>query len=66
MHIRTFCQVLKVNMRAPPLLEKCLSFCLINESGSRMAVLKHKKRLHFLPLCSKHIPVTGGALMLKM
>jgi hypothetical protein len=65
MHISNFSRALTVNMRAPPLLEECLSFRLINESGSRMAVLKYKDRLHFVPLCSKHI-VTDGTLMLKM
>lgn len=53
-------------MRAPSLLKECWSFRLVNESGSRMAVLKYKKSLHFVPLCSRHIPVTGGTLMLNM
>ena len=56
-----------VNMRATSLLlHDCLSFRLINDSGSRVAALKYKKRLHSVPLCSKHIPVTGGELMLKV
>lgn len=55
-----------VNLKASSLLEERLSFRLLNEPGSRMAVLKYKKRLHIVPLCSKLMPVTGGALILKM
>jgi len=43
-------QSLMVNMRAPSLLEECLSLRSINEPGSRMAVLKHKETSSFCTL----------------